>query len=445
LTNYRQQCHKVPRQECRDFPQKNCKKINVQKNRYVKRKQCQKCHKSTKTTYREITKNNCQIVPRKECRTFYYNDCDKEPFQKCQTVYGKKCGYEKECSTSYKKKCTKPKPAYGAPSYGAPKPSCTQIPVQNCRNVKKCIKVPKEKCTTAYKLNCHKVPKEKCRTIKELKCNPTKESIPQYQTQRSCSWPAKKGDQWCTRRSDDDVFLDESSDYSHSGEYLDGYMETPIDYVEVFPDNFHGSPNLTVTPDGRRFRPQYRADVLVVDDVYDEDLYDDDDGYRGSSFLHNQAPYDAAQSQALAFREVPSPDLSKIPPPHSSSFDDKLVQDNSQSFFPEEAKSQDNQEYRTIEEEKLFTDNGDGVFDNTHFGNFEQKVGKISKDEEQAVVEDDTKKIDKQKFAKVENDDKPISGSMKEDFDASFNPGFKNFGDFGGQSSASVLWGLKKD
>ena len=60
-------------------------------------------------------------------------------------------------------------------------------------------------------------------------------------------------------------------------------------------------------------------------------------------------------------------------------------------------------------------------------------------------MEDDVKKIDKQKFAKVENHDKPISGSMKEDFDASFNPGFQNFGDFGGQSSASVLWGLKKD
>ena len=193
------------------------------------------------------------------------------------------------------------------------------------------LQVPKEKCTTAYKLNCHKVPKEKCRTIKVI-CliewilitlcwilNRSWNVIQQKsrylsikhrevvvgQQRRETNgaqgqiWNNNWAKDWLLicRRSDDDVFLDESSDYSHSGEYLDGYMETPIDYVEVFPDNFHGSPNLTVTPDGRRFRPQYRADVLVVDDVYDEDLYDDDDGYRGSSFLHNQAPYDAAQSQ----------------------------------------------------------------------------------------------------------------------------------------------------
>ena len=102
------------------------------------------------------------------------------------------------------------------------------------------------------------------------------------------------------RRSDTDVFLDEASEYDHSGEYLDGYMETPVDYVETFPDNFKGSPNLTVTPDGRRFRPQYRPDVLVVDDVYDDEYYDND-GYRGSSFVHQhqQPPYDAAQTQVV--------------------------------------------------------------------------------------------------------------------------------------------------
>merc|ERR1719323_390728 len=41
-----------------------------------------------------------------------------------------KCGYEKQCKTTYQKKCQKPKPAYGAPSYGAPKPQCTQYPVE---------------------------------------------------------------------------------------------------------------------------------------------------------------------------------------------------------------------------------------------------------------------------------------------------------------------------
>ena len=134
--------------------------------------------------------------------------------------------------------------------------------------------------------------------------------------------------------------------------------------------------------------------------------------------------------------------MSKIPPPQSSSFGEELPQDHSQSFFPEEAQTQDNPEYRTIEEPELFTDNSDGVFDNTNFGNFEQKVGKISPDEESAVVEDNVKEVNEQK---VVNDTDDKGSSLKEDFEASFNPGFKNFGDFGGQSSASVLWGLKKD
>ena len=108
-------------------------------------------------------------------------------------------------------------PAYGAPSYGAPKPSCTRVPVQNCKNVKSCYKVPKEVCTKSYTVNCKKVPKEQCRTIKvgyssvlmlfiimiyhqELRCNPYKVTVPQYQTVRSCSWPPKKHhDQFCTR------------------------------------------------------------------------------------------------------------------------------------------------------------------------------------------------------------------------------------------------------
>ena len=138
--------------------------------------------------------------------------------------------------------------------------------------------------------------------------------------------------------------------------------------------------------------------------------------------------------------------MSKIPPPQSSSFGEELTQDNSQSFFPQEAQTQDNPEYRAVDEPELFTDNSDGVFDNTNFGNFEQKVGKISQDEEPVNAEDKVKKVNKRKVVNNTNDEEGISGSsLKEDFEASFNPGFKNFGDFGGQSSASVLWGLKKD
>ena len=56
-----------------------------------------------------LKKFELQVVPRKECRTLYFNDCDKIPFQKCRTEYKNKCGYEKRCTTTYKKHCTKPK------------------------------------------------------------------------------------------------------------------------------------------------------------------------------------------------------------------------------------------------------------------------------------------------------------------------------------------------
>ena len=95
--------------------------------------------------------------------------------------------------------------------------------------------VPKEVCTTAHRVNCKKVPKEKCRTVKvssffiisshlhpvcqELRCNPVKETIPQYQTVRSCSWPAKRHhDQFCTRRSDTDDDDDDYGDDDDDGE-----------------------------------------------------------------------------------------------------------------------------------------------------------------------------------------------------------------------------------
>ena len=97
-----------------------------------------------------------QVVPRKECRTLYFNDCEKHPYQKCRTEYRNKygyentglrlvsrqikwhnywpliaqdrshcfysnfqfvvrCGFEKKCTTSYKKHCTKPKVSFALP------------------------------------------------------------------------------------------------------------------------------------------------------------------------------------------------------------------------------------------------------------------------------------------------------------------------------------------
>ena len=86
------------------------------------------------------------------------------------------------------------------------------------------------------------------------------------------------------RRSDDDVFLESWSDYSPEDDYEDSFMETPIDYMEVseyhhnivhhiisyppqvFPDTYHGSPNVTITPEGRRYYPEKRHNNLEIPD-----------------------------------------------------------------------------------------------------------------------------------------------------------------------------------
>ena len=160
--------------------------------------------------------------------------------------------------------------------------------------------------------------------MKELVCDPIKETVPQKKVVRSCSWPPKKHhDKWCTRsagpllrgnsslifgcfrRSDYDVFLEEGDDFTHGREYLDTFMETPIDFVSVFPDDFEGSPNVTVTPDGKRYTPRARSmDSL---DLFDESLISSY-SHHGDSFV-SEVPDFAAS----AFREVPSPDLSRKP------------------------------------------------------------------------------------------------------------------------------------
>ena len=60
--------------------------------------------------------------------------------------------------------------------------------------------MPRQQCSTSFKVDCVKVPKERCRTVKELVCEPKKETVPQKKVIRSCSWPPKKHhDKFCTR------------------------------------------------------------------------------------------------------------------------------------------------------------------------------------------------------------------------------------------------------
>lgn len=101
------------------------------------------------------------------------------------------------------------------------------------------------------------------------------------------------------------MFLEDSAEFSHGREYVDSFMDTPIDFVSVFPDDFEGSPNVTVTPDGRRFTPRARS--LDGLDLFDESL---------TSHHSNQADSfvgELPDFAASAFREMPSPDLSQKP------------------------------------------------------------------------------------------------------------------------------------
>ena len=106
------------------------------------------------------------------------------------------------------------------------------------------------------------------------------------------------------RRSDYDVFLEDSDEFSIGREYVDSFMETPIDFVSVFPDDFEGSPNVTVTPDGRRFRPKTRSEDRL-------DLFDEAFNPNYGRSIGGESPDFAAS----AFREIPSPDLSRKPQP----------------------------------------------------------------------------------------------------------------------------------
>ena len=162
--------------------------------------------------------------------------------------------------------------------------------------------------------------------------------------------------------------------------------------------------------------------------------------------------------QELAFKEVPSPDLSKVAPAST---------ETSPAFFPEHAKTQDHAEeeyaeysqqtqiqpFEYSEQTQLQPFTTSHLDQNTdHLGVFEQKVGEVEGDGDSGAAEEVTvgeqeEGVTRDVHSKVSEavSESGGGGSMKEDFDASFNPGFGSFGNFGGQSYASILWGNKNN
>ena len=115
---------------------------------------------------------------------------------------------------------------------------------------------------------------------------------------------------------------------------------------------------------------------------------------------------------------------------------------NNEAFFPANAKTQESsQEYQEEQAEPA----------SFSYANFEQKLGHIEADFRQNMTTYQEQVSDFRQNLEPVNVKKPLGlsaelgGSMKKDFDDSFNPGFTDFGNFGGQSYAQILWGNKKE
>ena len=79
------------------------------------------------------------------------------------------------------------------------------------------------------------------------------------------------------------------------------------------------------------------------------------------------------------------------------------------------------------------------------FGAFEQKVGEFDPKSTKNEPENGENRYSGAKSDTNESQSQDGESSvLKQDFEESFNPGFKSFGTFGGQSSASGLWGQRK-
>jgi hypothetical protein len=240
------QCKKVPRQVCRQVAKHNCWKVAIKKNRYVKRKSCQKCHRGQEKHTVPKQKSKCTLVPRQACRTVHNAVCRKEPYDDCYSFSKEECGFEKQCRTEQQTKCEKAKPEYNsAPTYAPSPPTCKQVPVHKCWQEKKCKSIPQQKCSTKYTKKCY--PAEKCETVKDKHCTPYTVNEVVYKEKRTCYWPPQRhADHFCTRRSDDDVLLDAGTEYRTDVEYLGAELLDQIDFLNVFPADYRGSPNETL-------------------------------------------------------------------------------------------------------------------------------------------------------------------------------------------------------
>jgi len=241
--------------------------------------------------------------------------------------------------------------------------------------------------------------------------------------------------------------LTDGSEYSTTLQYEDEFLETPIDFVETFPAHYDGSPNITITADGKQAFPGFAGTTKHANTEYSSS----DDSFRpGSEIALSQNKNNLAVAEI--FQEVESPNLQL----HQNS---RIEED--EEFFPENAASQKGLLTDFPDPDPDFTPNFDREAGHENFLNFGQKLPEHKTDlgstslvlseldatafDRKDELDDDEIELvstDKKKSGKFKHSKNSIS-DIKQDFESSFNPGFTNFGPFKGNPKENWMWGSK--
>ena len=71
--------------------------------------------------------------------------------------------------------------------------------------------------------------------------------VPSIKTHSTCVWPRKKPDRFCKRISAKDILLAQDVEFQKEVEYIAEEVEDKVDFVEIFPPDYKGNPNDTLS------------------------------------------------------------------------------------------------------------------------------------------------------------------------------------------------------
>jgi len=218
-------------------------------------------------------------------------------------------------------------------------------------------------------------------------------------------------------------------------------MEDPVDFIETFPANYDGSPNVTMDQAGREVTPRHFAqnpgfypqeDMVAPPNrgfipptmppmysgvAHTTPVYQPRGAPKAAAaydpFVRpNPLEFAAAQGQVVV-KESPSPALHDLPSPDLTSANHVVKRQPQQKFFPAQAKTEENNGFMN-----------DPVPFASGLGNLQ--TGSSSRPERSET-----------------------KSQVQEDFESSFQPGFTQFGNFGpqlghfgpAQTNGRTVWG----